>query len=150
MDGIKLDSIDVSQLVIKNKTKIFPDLLGTGLTEFLVSERLRDFLIENVKAQEINFVKVKITKFDYWLINIVNLRDCMDYEQSEYTVYKKVNKPDQITNLVVKEDQISELDMFRISDRPEMVFVTESLKKLLEDQGFTGIRFFGGANLTVF
>ena len=147
---MKIDSVDLSQKVVKNKTKTWPGLIGTGMTEFFIDDRMKEFLTEHIEHQEINFVKVDIVKHDYWLLNIVGLRDCMDYEQSEFTVYEKVNKPDQITKLVIKEDKVSELDIFRVLDRPEVIFVTEPLKTLMENHGFTGIRFFGGVDLSTF
>ena len=149
-DGVKIDGVDVRNMVVKNKTKTFPDLMGTGMTEFFVSERMKTFLTDHVERQDIHFVKVEIQKHDYWLLNIVGLRDCMDYERSQFTVYEKVNKPDHITKLVIREDEVSELDIFRLLDRPEVVFVTEPLKDRMEQQGFTGMRFFGGVNLTTF
>lgn len=150
IDGERIDTLDLSQMVVKNKTKHFPDLIGTGMTEFFVTNQLKNFLIKHVKGHELNFVKVEIATHAYWLLNIIGLRDCMDYERSTYTTYEKFDKPDQITKLVIREDQVSELDIFRISDRPELVFVTESLKSLMESKGFTGIRFFEGTDLTTF
>ncbi|MGD1842381.1 MAG: imm11 family protein [Thermonemataceae bacterium] len=150
IDGERIEehSVDLRKMVLKNKTKLYPDLLGTGSTEYFVSEPLRLFIEQNVKHQPINFIEVTIADKKYWLLNIIGLRNCMDYEQSTYTVYEKVNKPDQITKLVVREDKLYELDLFRLLDRPEIVFVTEPLKKALDKEGFTGIRYFDNMDLT--
>ncbi len=132
---------------LKNKTKNYPDLLGTGSSEFFVSNQLKTFLENNIKKQRINFLEFTIEKKQYWFLNIVGLRDCMDYENSIYSKYEN-NEPDEITNLVIDEEKIDECDIFRLKDNSIPVFITDVLKIKLEEMNFTGIKIIESMDLT--
>ncbi|WP_411812465.1 imm11 family protein [Chryseobacterium scophthalmum] len=148
LDGNKIDEINTFDFVVKNKTKKFPDFWGTGSQEFFVSNELKNFLEKNIKKQHINFLEFTIEKKQYWFLNIVGLRDCMDYENSVYSKYEN-NEPDEITNLVIDEEKIDEYDIFRLKDNPVKLFVTESLKLKMEELNFSGIEFLESMDLTV-
>lgn len=148
LDGNKIDEINTFDFVVKNKTKKFPDFWGTGSQEFFVSNELKNFLEKNIKKQQINFLEFTIEKKQYWFLNIVGLRDCMDYENSVYSKDEN-NEPDEITNLVIDEEKIDEYDIFRLKDNPVKLFVTESLKLKMEELNFSGIEFLESMDLTI-
>ncbi len=62
LDGLKLDEIETFKFVIKNKTKQYPDLLGTGSSEFFVTDKLKSILENYVGGQKINFIEFNIEK----------------------------------------------------------------------------------------
>lgn len=147
LDGKKIDEIKTYNFILKNKTKNYPDLLGTGSSEFFVSNQLKTFLENNIKKQRINFIEFTIEKKQYWFLNVVGLRDCMDYENSIYSKYEN-NEPDEITNLVIDEEKIDECDIFRLKDNSIPVFITDVLKIKLEEMNFTGIKIIESMDLT--
>ncbi|MDC7242091.1 MAG: hypothetical protein PQJ50_17185 [Spirochaetales bacterium] len=148
VDGEKVDIVDDSKLVIKNKSKILPDYIGTGSSEVFISEQLKNFLNEKDLKQIINYVPIVLFKKNYYLLNIIGLRDCMDYSKSEYTTYPKNDLPDKITSLVFDETKINSIDIFRMKDKSLHIFVTEKLKRELENKKFTGIKFYESMDLT--
>lgn len=82
----------------------------------------------------------------YWIFNLLSVIDAMDMSQSDYTVYpesagKLAGKMRKIKQLVLDEDKLQGVHMFRLKNRPTYVFVSEELKAKLENEGVTGIRF---------
>ena len=148
LDGNRIDEINTFNFVVKNKTKKFPDYWGTGSQELFVSSELKTFLEKNILKQQLNFIEFTIEKKQYWFLNIVGLRDCMDYKNSVYSKYEN-NEPDEITNLVIDEEKIDEYDIFRLKDNPVKLFVTESIKLKMEELNFEGIDFDANMDLTV-
>ncbi|MFC7348464.1 imm11 family protein [Chryseobacterium zhengzhouense] len=148
LDGEKINEIKTFNFTLKNKTKNYPDLLGTGSSEFFVSNELKTFLEKNITKQKINFIEFTIGKKQYWFLNIIGLRDCMDYKNSIYSKYEN-NQPDEITNLVIDEKKIDQNDIFRLKDNSIPIFITDSIKIKLEEMNFTGIKIIESMDLTV-
>jgi len=147
LDGKKIDEIKTDNFILKNKTKNYPDLLGTGSSEFFISNEFKNFLENNIIKQKINFIEFTIGKKQYWFLNIIGLRDCMDYKNSVYSKYEN-DQPDEITNLVIDEKKIDENDIFRLKDNSIPVFITDSIKIKLEEMNFTGIKIIESMDLT--
>ncbi|WP_210150138.1 hypothetical protein [Chryseobacterium scophthalmum] len=59
LDGEKINEIKTFNFTLKNKTKNYPDLLGTGSSEFFVSNELKTFLEKNITKQKINLLLEK-------------------------------------------------------------------------------------------
>ncbi len=146
--GKELKNVDCSKIEIKNKTKKITDFIGSGKSEFFINEKLKELLIKYVKNQELNFLQTNILNKEYWLLNIVGLRDCMDKDKSKFTVFEANGEPDEITNLTVHETQINEYDIFRIKEKPLHIFITEALKEELEKQQVSGLKYIDSMNLT--
>jgi hypothetical protein len=145
--GEKLETIDSSSLVVKRYTKKFPDLMGTGSSEFFVSEKLKLFFEEHIENDRLNFIEIKIKDKAYFLINLVGLRDAMSFENSDYVSSPNPDIPSKIYNLMVNSSKINPLDLFRLKQSPDSIFITEELKILMEENNFTGIRYRQGSRL---
>ena len=147
IDGIKIEKSE-NKMILKNISKKFPDLLGTGSSELFLSDELKLFFESFIQKQELNFIPYLINKKQYWLLNIVGLRDCMDYDKSDYTTYSHNGFINEIKKLIVREEMIEEFDIFKLKDKPVNIFVTESLKLKIEELNFEGIDFEDNIDLT--
>jgi hypothetical protein len=145
--GEKLEAIDSSSLVVKRYTKKFPDLMGTGSSEFFVSEKLKLFFEEHIENDRLNFIEIKIKSKTYFLINLLGLRDAMDFEKSDFVSSPNPDVPSKIYDLTVDSSKVKTLDLFRLKQMPAPIFITEELKTLMEENNFTGIRYRQGSQL---
>lgn len=148
IDGERVGPELHDELSIGRPSDTFPDLLGTGSSEFLVSDRFKAVLERHGRRDELNFVPIEVEGRPYHLLNLLGLRDAMDREQSVYTAFDD-GFPDTIEWLEVVPDRVDEYDIFRLETKPELVFVSAALRTALEAEGVTGLRFFGGRNLEV-
>lgn len=137
-EGEKMENLRFN-LNIKWKTKKIPDLLGPSTSELFISSRFKEVLEQEVKNQQIHYIKTTILKDTFWFLNILGVRDCMDYERSKYTTKKGV--VNKIENLVIEEEKLEEYDIFRLKHNFISVFVTEPLKNKLEEAELQGIEF---------
>ncbi|GGG41206.1 hypothetical protein GCM10011344_47620 [Dokdonia pacifica] len=144
-NGEKLTLNEKRKIPVKNKKKKIPDILKSG--EVLVNEKVKKLLEEQTTAI-INYIPLKVDKYDYWLLNIINHLDCFDYENSEFTTLKS-GKPFKITNLKLITQNIPEIAIFRLKEKSSTLFVTDKLKTILEEANVTGIRFNEDMNLTI-
>jgi hypothetical protein len=148
IDGEEIEEVDFQKILVKNVTKEFPDLMGTGSSEFFVTERFKNLLEEKLSKQKIKFIEGVIHKRKYFLLNIIGLRDCMDYEESIFNTYKKVNLPHQITKLVVNENKVEHFDLFRLKDKPIHIFLTLAMKEIMQKEKFRGLDYIESMDLT--
>lgn len=147
LEGKKVGKIDMSKFELKFKSKKYKDCLGSSIF-FFVNKKIKQVLEEFVTEQKINFIPVKVNKkFDYWLINLIGTRDCMDKERSVFSTFKS-GSPDKITQLVFQESLIHEYDLFRLKDKEINLFITKKLLEKLEEVGITGIQYHDNMDLT--
>jgi len=135
---------------IKNVTKNFPDCMAaSGFCETFVNDKFKDLLQKFIPEDKIDFIKVKHTfrGRQYYLINLLDVKNCMDYENSEYTTYDNKELKD-ITKLVVIPNKTDKYDIFRIKEKLTNIFITEDLKNEIESMNITGVKFIETMNLT--
>lgn len=145
--GKKIDSINEDNIEAENIKEEKADLIGTGDSVYLVSEKLKNILKSHSSKQEIHFLSQEIYGDQYYLLNLIGLRECMDLKNATFSTFEN-GMPDEITTLVVLDDKIETHDIFRIKEKPLHIFVTQKLKEVLEKNECTGIFFLENMNLT--
>ncbi|MEP1446870.1 MAG: DUF1629 domain-containing protein [Paraglaciecola sp.] len=117
--------------------------------ERVISESLKKFLVAK-KSPNLEFLPVKIMdhkgKFiedKYFIMNVLDHQNCLDYDASEAEISLINDKTiDSVEQIVLLDEKVNDnFDIFRICDFPSATLVSESLAKELEDNGFTGIEF---------
>lgn len=116
----------------------FPDLMGSSMVHPLASDKLKEVLLQIVPEQQIQFIPVKVSDKIYWLINVLNNIDCFDHEQSEFTTYSS-GALRKITKGVIKSDLVEGVDLFRVAGRYVDIFLSERMKKKLEESKIVGL-----------
>lgn len=126
-----------------------------GATSFpIVSERLKDLLMEHAATEFLQFLPLTIAspKMDdrYYLLNILNNLKCFDWDKSDYSEFPDFIKkelphltdmPDHIKKLVLRETVIGTRDIFRMYEKPADVFISGRLKGIMEQEGISGCRY---------
>jgi hypothetical protein len=125
--------------VISNSFKCILELSGTdrGHLEFLHVE------FEN--CPELNH--------KYWLLNILHPIKCFDWEKSEYTVYDTLvdneKWPDEITRLVMLDEEIGGRNIFRMHEKSTDIFVSHTLQEAILSNKLSGITFTESPDLSL-
>ena len=78
-----------------------------------------------------------------FILNILNLVEgAFDYDHSQYTFFELDDETIlSVTHYGLLRNHISEFDIFRISEQPVAVFVSESVKKEIEQTELTSFDF---------
>ncbi|MBU3661258.1 MAG: hypothetical protein FGM14_15405 [Flavobacteriales bacterium] len=135
--GEKIDELSL-ETEVKRVSGPFPDLMGSSYSQPLVSDKLKEILLQFIPNTQIQFLPVKVHKKTYWLLNVLNNLSCFDWDRSVYTTYssgvlRKVKKG------VLKSELLDGIDIFRVEEKPIDIFISEKLKTALEENNITGI-----------
>lgn len=89
-----------------------------------------------------------VTDFgDYYIVNIVSVLDCVDYEKSKYKLFQNEIYNDRLNikkfiKIVFVESKIKGYDLFKIVDKPNsMIFCSEKFVNAVKNLGITGLNF---------
>lgn len=122
-----LDNIHIWPIFSEKVKEIFDDLNTKGVQFFPIN-------IKNKRTKE-NLSR-------YYVINICNLVEALDLERSEYQ--NAVTVPSIIIGLthpVLKKYKVKGVDILRLQEYEESIFISEWLKKAMEKAGITGCSF---------
>jgi hypothetical protein len=77
---------------------------------------------------------------DLYLVNICNIVDALDLENSKYSVHEidENEKMISVQKYAIKGSMIKDIDIFRLKDHNMSIFISEKLKKAMEKNGITG------------
>ena len=125
------------------------NLVAPGLPGLLVSSRLRGVL-EECGVDSIQYFPVDLRLSDgaipsdkYFIANIIGRVSCIDFARSDIVVND--GPPliiDTIDRLVLKEDIIHGLDIFRLGELFVAIVLSSRVKDAIERSGVSGIEFY--------
>jgi hypothetical protein len=125
------------------------NLVAPGLPVLLVSSRLRRVL-EECGVDSIQYFPVNFRLSDgtipadkYFIANIIGRVSCVDFPRSDIVVND--GPPliiDAIDRLVLKDDVIQDLDVFRLGELFVAIVVSSRVKDAIERSGVSGIEFY--------
>lgn len=127
---------------------VLTDYLANLYRWLVVSSDFRR-LTQNIIEKQVQYLPVKIidkfTKVEidsYCVANIVTVIDALDLGKSKYDVFElDGEKIISIEKYALKGNEIVGKHIFRIKDDTIPVFVSEELKKKIEDNNLTGFEF---------
>lgn len=100
----------------------------------------RDVLDDLVDG-EVQFLPAELDGKRYWIVNVTNLLDALDWERSDYELFDDGGIK-WVKEYQLKEDVVRGQSIFKLSDDPlDFPFVSEELKQRAEERGITGLRF---------
>ncbi|MEN8435553.1 hypothetical protein NX821_002769 [Clostridium septicum] len=116
--------------------------LWSGGNHLLVSEKAKEILSERYK-EHIQFLPMIYNGTIYYIDNILNIFECIDYEKSELKILSGKYIVD--VNKYVFKDNVKKVPIFKIYldgviKRTDS-FVNDEFKKLIEDSGLEGFKF---------
>lgn len=127
------------------------DVINNALGYLMVSGRVKDLLTEHASAdiEWLRFTllnhKGRVASDDVWVANVLSRVACVDRDRTDGSPHP--THPERyfsIYSLHLEEDRIDPtLNLFRLSEMPEVMVVRDDLKAVLEGEGVTGAAFFG-------
>ena len=124
------------------------DFLGNVVRWPVVHKKVKEAIVNN-EIQGISFlpvylvdIRTKEVSSNYFLLFIHNFIDAFDMEKSQYKYNQKYDFYTFIPKKTyINNENCSEYDVFRADKSPSMIFVSEKLKKIIEDNKFKGFVF---------
>lgn len=145
--GEKIDHISNEKFIVKMKSGEYPDLMGSSSIPF-ISDKFKKIIEEHSNLNNFHFVPIKIEERSYWLLNVIGFLDCFDKEKSTFSTFDN-GEPDEIQNIVFNEEAIPSISIFKIKESPINIFITDTLKQIIEENYISGIDFFDSSDLTI-
>ena len=128
--------------------KILSDYLAADNGWIVVSDRFCRIMSELFEGavQYLDVVVAnKTTNEEYntfKVLNVINHLNALDLDNSKYDVFEYGdNKVLSVEKYVLKKSILKNLHIFKLSDETIPVFVSESVKKLIENSFLTGFQF---------
>lgn len=149
--GIKVDNWN-SEFTFYYNTKEgnqFTDFIANDLGWFIVSTKVRNTIIE-YGIRNIQFLPLNIKNINenniisgYFVANLCGVVDALDLANSKYIEHNIEGFPKMIsvTHYALKLELVSELNIFRLKDNEDLIFVSEEFKKTIIKNGITGCWF---------
>jgi hypothetical protein len=142
--------------LIQNKNSrgtLTDNLIAPGLRGLVFSSRLRLLLEANAvhNLQYFPFhLRASNTTTLYHIANIIGLEVCLDRGkvQAEWDT-ENPNRVLFFDNLIVREDFSTDKMIFRLGEFPQVVLVADLIRRVCEDAGITGVRFYQPAEYSL-
>lgn len=127
---------------------VLTDFLANVYRWLLVSDNFR-YLTESIIKDQVQYLPIKIidrvTKMQidsYSVANVVMVADAFDIENSEYDIFELDDKKVfSVRKYALKSNKLVGMHIFRLKEDTIPVFVSENLKKVIEDNGLIGFDF---------
>ncbi|EJO5347965.1 MULTISPECIES: imm11 family protein [Clostridium] len=115
-----------------------PSLFGTiPVFSRKAIEVLKKYLDNNAEVLPLSY-----DKGDYFVINVTNVKDCVDYEKAEVVRFKNSDKIMMFDKYAFKPESIKNEHIFKISEYSKVsVLVSNEFKNLVESSGLEGFAF---------
>lgn len=131
------------QFIPGNATQKYPDFLSGRFS--IVSDRLKDILLEMTRPDEIQVLPVSFTKSQpstpYFLINPLQMVDWIDLDKSDLELYEGVTRIAELHQLVLKPDQENENhNLFRMKYMEDEVIISASILNRLKSEEISGFK----------
>ena len=108
----------------------------------ICSAKTKKLLEKICDANEVEFLPCRLegTENQYYILNVLGLEDCVDYNKSQFKTFPSSNKIMFFEHIEFKKDVKKHI--FRIKDLPYChYFISEETKNLLENSNLQGLKF---------
>ena len=127
---------------------VLTDYLANLYRWFVVSENFCN-KTQKILESQVQYLPIKvIDRFtgiqvdSYFVANIVTVIDALDLDNSKYDIFELDNeKIISVEKYALKSSEIVNRHIFRLKDDTIPIFVSETLKKVIEDNDLTGFEF---------
>lgn len=128
---------------------IMSDYVANVYRWLIVSEDFCSFMEKAVSNTNIQYLPVKLVDATsgvenetYKVANILNVVDALDLEHSQYDVFEMDDeKIISVEKYALKAAEVKGQDIFRLKNDTIPIFISERIKKLIEEHGLIGFAF---------
>ena len=126
------------EIIEEIKKSDFPSLASSAL---VISERAL-LQLKHLLEDTTEVLPLRCEMGMYFILNVVEISDCLDRENSSFVTFRNSNKIKEIYECVLDSKRISHKHIFKISDQLKSYpFVSEQFKQIVEEAGLDGILF---------
>jgi hypothetical protein len=138
-------NVDIKVNYDNGNKRVITDYVPNDLSWFIVTDKLKS-IIESMKNNKVQYLPIRARSkdesevLDLYLVNICNIVDALDLENSKYSVHEidENEKMISVQKYAIKGSMIKDIDIFRLKDHNMSIFISEKLKKAMEKNGITG------------
>jgi hypothetical protein len=138
---------------LKDSNKI-TDILANEWGYLILNNKVKEILIElekdNIQIIDIDIIDKKNTKmkYQYYLINILNRIEAVDFNKSKLEIdgYGFINR---IFSLQIDEKKVKNVNIFRLNEYPSFLIVNDKIKKSFEKSNISGIKYILSGNFKI-
>jgi hypothetical protein len=125
--------------------EVIPDYVYHQAGIPIISENFKEFL-ENELSDEIKFFQIEKIKTNindksqFYLINILEIIDCVDFENSEIKLYEGTSVIEKAQKIKFLEGLINQRNIFRVNRIPKDYFISNNLADAIISNKLNGIK----------
>ena len=98
-------------------------------------------LLDPLVGNAVEYLPFDCDEGEFWLVNVLNVADCLDHDQSEFT-YLPSGKIKGIRRYVFKPNCLEGHHIFRTPEHNySRIFVSDEFKALVENSDLVGLKF---------
>lgn len=148
-EGCRIDRWDkVTFKYNSNEGDILSDYLANVYGWLVVSDAFRK-LTHNIIQDQIQYLPIRLVESNtkreidsFSVANVVKLVDALDLEKSKYDIFELGDrKIIDVEKYALKKEIIKDCHIFRLQDDTIPIFVSETLKKVIEENNLLGFAF---------
>lgn len=132
-----------------NEGNIMSDYIANVYRWFIVSNNFCSLISKVVPNTLIQFLPVKLVdkvsnaiNETCKVANILDVINALDLENSQYDVFElEDEKMISVEKYALKASEVKEHDIFRLKNDTIPIFISEKIKKLIEENGLVGFAF---------
>ena len=97
--------------------------------------------LTSVLNHNVQILPLKFSKFELYVINVLAIFDCLDYERSTIERFPSSGRIMYVERYVFKENCLVDASIFRLPELKSRLFATETFKDAVDKFGLTGLTF---------
>ncbi len=142
--GMSLKKYSSNDLIFYVKNKIVGDIILAISNYDIVSKKFADILLKHVQ-NKVELVPVTLIcqrkkNLDYFLLNPLKLKSPIDFTKSQ-VVQLSTGRVIGIDKLVIRQDNLLDVDIYRFEEMRTNVVLSEQLKSLIDAANLKGVTF---------
>lgn len=117
------------------------DVSSISTSSYIINEKAYKVLYPYLKEHSQIF-QLKNENKIFYVINVTDIIDCLDYEKSEVKYFSSSNRVMDIEKYAFHSGKLKKATIFKIPEFPKGIsYVTEEFKKVVEENNITGFKF---------
>ncbi|MFD2611582.1 imm11 family protein [Paenibacillus gansuensis] len=125
--------------VKRSGRKAICDIYAFSVQHPIVSVKSSEFF-KLYFPEEIQLLDVFNGKEKFYILNVINLIDCLDMDKSKIEYFSS-GRIMEVVSYSFKPDLIKESYLFKVPQYPSKIFATDRMKKLVESTDLIGYKF---------
>lgn len=138
--SIKSEWSEVEVDIQENSAKL-GDILGLGADFLVVNNRALKIILDIAK-ESVEVLPLKCNRMDLYIINILDVVDCLNIQKSKFKLYKACDEIQSIEEYELDKKKIGDSVLFKIDKIISgHMYATDYFKEMLEKENIQGLKF---------